>query len=53
MNGILKEEFFLRGFHSYSLAYKRIHESIGIYNSFRPHGSLNYLTPDHVYEKGI
>ena len=51
MNGILKEEFLLRGFHSYPLAYKRVHESIGIYNNFRPHGSLENRTPNQVYEK--
>jgi putative transposase len=52
MNGIIKSEFFPRkNFNSHNEAKKTIEKIINIYNSQRPHASLDYLTPDNVYEK--
>ncbi len=50
LNGILKYEFNLNiKFPSFQLAKKAVDEAVDIYNSFRPHLSLNYLTPDQKF----
>ena len=49
VNGILKEEFSLYGFRDFKEAEIQIKQSIHLYNSLRPHLSLDYLTPDHAY----
>lgn len=50
LNGILKYEFNLNiKFASFRLAGKAVDEAVDIYNSFRPHLSLNYLTPDQKF----
>ena len=50
MNGILKAEFLLEdGFPNNQLARLAIVESIEIYNTIRPHMSLNMRTPQQVH----
>jgi putative transposase len=50
VNGILKQEFMLgTKFKSYQHAKLAVNEAIKTYNSFRPHLSLNYLTPDEKF----
>lgn len=51
VNGILKNEFLLQdSFQFFALAARVIRESITIYNSQRPHLSLNLQTPDQVHQ---
>ncbi|MBI5727204.1 MAG: IS3 family transposase [Ignavibacteriales bacterium] len=53
VNGILKMEFLLdERFKDIQGAFKRVKESIEIYNKERPHMNLNYHTPEEVY-KGL
>jgi transposase InsO family protein len=50
MNGILKDEFFLDiCFNSFEQARVAIANAIQIYNTYRPHQSLNWNTPDSVH----
>jgi putative transposase len=50
VNGILKGEFLLdREFVSVKACYKSCREAIETYNGYRPHLSLNMLTPAQVY----
>lgn len=50
VNGILKTEFMLgETLTSFEIAQQLVAEAIRIYNSERPHLSLNYQTPDEVY----
>lgn len=50
INGILKEEFLLgEGFKTKALAYKSVDEAIKIYNEYRPHMSIDYMTPNQKY----
>jgi transposase InsO family protein len=50
VNGILKSEFLLdREFSETKQAYTACREAIETYNRFRPHLSLNMLTPVQVY----
>jgi putative transposase len=52
VNGILKSEFLLnRTFKNLEEATSVVAESISIYNSQRPHGSCDYLTPDQAHLK--
>jgi transposase InsO family protein len=52
LNGILKYEFHLRyRFKSYQVARKEIQKAIKVYNSYRPHWSLELKTPNYVYAK--
>ena len=52
VNGILKEEFLLdQRFPSFLHASKATKEAIHLYNTQRPHMSLEYQTPDEVYNK--
>ena len=49
--GILKSEYGLgESFLNYELAREAIRESISLYNNERPRLSLNYATPEEVYE---
>lgn len=51
VNGILKHEFLLQdSFQTLELAAMVIHEGITIYNTQRPHLSLDMQTPDHVHK---
>jgi len=50
LNGILKYEFHLRyRFKSNQVASKEIQKAIKVYNSYRPHWSLELKTPNYVY----
>ena len=50
MNGILKQEYYLKGaFRSESQARKAVDEAINLYNTRRPHRSLNLCTPEQVH----
>lgn len=50
VNGILKDEFDLeRGFAHHLEAVQVVAESVGIYNSQRPHLSCHYLTPEQMH----
>jgi putative transposase len=54
MNGILKNEFYLDlDFPSYEIAGQAVGQAIMLYNSERPHGSLNDLTPDAFHHSAI
>ena len=47
VNGILKNEFNLdQNFSTKSQAIKTVHQSIYIYNRFRPHWAINLKTPE-------
>jgi putative transposase len=51
MNGIIKSEFVPRRcYQSHNEARKAIDRIIATYNQQRPHASLNYQTPDAVYQ---
>jgi transposase InsO family protein len=49
VNGILKMEFLDRKFDNINQAYKAVKDAINIYNSNRPHSSLDMLTPDKAH----
>lgn len=51
INGIFKNEFLLHKCNSGKELERLIEESIDIYNSKRPHLSLNYKTPNFIHEK--
>ncbi len=51
INGILKQEFLLYRCNNIDDLEALIKESIDIYNSKRPHLSLNMKTPNFVHEK--
>ena len=52
VNGILKDEFALeRGFAHHLEAVAVIAESVGIYNSLRPHLSCHLLTPEQMHRQ--
>ena len=50
INGILKEEFLLQTYNTLEDARKVIKQSIDIYNSKRPHLSLQFKTPDFIHK---
>lgn len=50
VNGILKGEFMLsETFKSKALAKQAVQEAIDTYNEYRPHMSINYMTPNQKY----
>ena len=51
INGILKQEFLTIRCNSMKELDQLIAESIEIYNCYRPHLSLEMLTPNQMYEK--
>lgn len=51
VNGILKEEFLYNKCNSGSQLKELIKESINIYNTKRPHLSLNMKTPEYIHKK--
>lgn len=55
VNGIIKNEFYpKRVYQNHKEAEKALSRIIKIYNSKRPHSSVNYLTPDQAHnEMGI
>jgi putative transposase len=51
VNGILKQEYFLKVvFRDMEQAEPAVDEAIQLYNTCRPHRSLNYLTPEQVHQ---
>ena len=55
VNGIIKNEFYpKRVYQNHKEASKALSRIIDIYNSKRPHSSINYLTPEQAHkEMGI
>lgn len=52
VNGILKQEYFLRGsFRSKAQALKSIDEAVLLYNTRRPHTALDYQTPEATHRR--
>jgi len=51
VNGILKMELLDKRFNNITIAYKAVKEAIHIYNTERPHSSLDMLTPDKAHLK--
>jgi len=47
----LKDDFQLRGFPSFAAAQTAVEQAINTYNSLRPHGSLNNLSPNRAHQK--
>ena len=54
INGILKQEFMLdQRFPDTASARKATAQAVAIYNTKRPHLSLNYQTPSQVYQQAL
>lgn len=54
LNGILKEEWLNDlNLKSLSSGRKKLNEIVKIYNTYRPHQSLNYDTPENIHDKGF
>jgi transposase InsO family protein len=53
VNGILKQEFLFTRCNSYEELRLLVKESIHIYNTERPHLSLQMKTPEHVHKKWL
>ena len=52
VNGILKTEFYLDRFFKDIYQVKLVvKEVVSVYNTYRPHASCNYLTPDKAHKK--
>lgn len=51
VNGILKEELLQKRYPSFEVAQKSVAKAIVIYNSLRPHGSCDMLTPMEAHKK--
>ena len=52
VNGIIKNEFFpKRVYQNHKEAEKALSKIINIYNSKRPHSSVNYFTPDQAHHQ--
>lgn len=52
INGILKDEFLIQTYTPEQLS-KVVEQSIKLYNSYRPHLSLKYKTPNFIHEKSL
>lgn len=53
MNGILKMEFLFNKYNDYESLKKSVREAIVIYNTKRPHFSLNLKTPQIIHKKSL
>ena len=54
LNGILKYEFHLRyKFKSFEIASNEIEKAIKLYNTYRPHWSLDLKTPNYIYSNSM
>lgn len=52
VNGILKQEYFLNyEFRSQEHACRAVDEAVRLYNSHRPHRSLNLCTPEKIHQR--
>ena len=50
VNGILKMEFLDKKYNNINIAYKAVKDAIYIYNTKRPHSSLDMLTPEKAHQ---
>ncbi|WP_255637131.1 integrase core domain-containing protein [Dyadobacter sp. NIV53] len=48
---MLKEDFGIRGFVSFSEAREAVERAINNYNAMRPHASIGYLTPHQAHHR--
>ena len=54
VNGILKMEYLLdHRFPDFHLAHLAVKQAVDLYNTGRPHLSLNYQTPEEVYQRSL
>jgi putative transposase len=51
VNGILKQELLNESYDNISSAYKSVKHAISIYNTLRPHSSVDMLTPENAHTK--
>ena len=51
VNGILKQELLKESYDNINVAYKSVEQAIIIYNTLRPHSSLDMLTPEIAHQK--
>ena len=52
VNGILKQEYFLNHvFQSVAQVHKAVDEAVWLYNTRRPHRSLELCTPEEIHAK--
>ncbi|MBS1585355.1 MAG: transposase, partial [Bacteroidetes bacterium] len=52
VNGILKTELGLNSkFDNYQLALTAVNHAIRVYNTIRPHTSINYMTPEQAHRQ--
>ncbi|MDB4926135.1 IS3 family transposase [Mucilaginibacter sp.] len=51
VNGILKMELLKENYDNINTAYKSVKQAINIYNTLRPHSSLDMLTPEKAHQK--
>ena len=49
VNGILKDELLEKAYVNYNQAVREISIAISTYNHQRPHGSIDYLTPNEAH----
>lgn len=49
VNGILKMELLMESYDNINIAYKSVKQAISIYNTLRPHSSLDMLTPEKAH----
>ena len=54
VNGILKQEYYLNNeFRNVAQAQLAVDEAVRLYNTRRPHRSLNLQTPEQVHVKAV
>lgn len=51
VNGILKQELLKEYYDNIGIAYTNIKQAIAIYNTLRPHSSVDMLTPENAHTK--
>jgi putative transposase len=51
VNGILKQELLNESYDNINVAYKSVKQAVGIYNTLRPHSSLDMLTPENAHQQ--
>jgi transposase InsO family protein len=51
VNGILKMELLEEKYDNIKIAYRSVKQAINIYNTARPHSSLDMLTPDKAHQR--
>ena len=53
VNGILKQDFLLQRPEDLDEAQRMVRQSVAIYNTERPHSSLQLKTPDEVHRASL